>query len=407
MITYLSRLASERDNLTNAATELADKAAKEERDLTSTEQDSLRSWQTRCAEIDAQLTEYNAQAESARAYARLRDALEHEPDPATPARVQTREALEPRGWGDLFVESPAFRDYPGAGTSRRVEVPFELETRAAIGIGTYPAAAQFPYVYTPAQYQYQSPLLEVVGKVTTSAGSVQWVQWAPNPQAAASVVAEGVAKPEAAMTQTVVSDSLDTYAHWKEITRQALEDIPQIRSTVENRLRQGIVVALEEAVATALNAAPIPPVTGSAAGGDTLLGTIRSGIATVQAAGYGNPNAVLLNPADWADIDLAIMAGTLGGPSVNSGFWGMRAVAVPSVPAGTAYVGNFQTAVQLFTRASAEVFMTDSHADNFIRNILLILAEIRALATVPDPAAAAKCTVGAVAGATGTAPAQP
>jgi len=223
---------------------------------------------------------------------------------------------------------------------------------------------------------------------------VQWVTWAPNPQAAAPVVPEGELKPEAVMTPTIVNDTLDTYAHHKMISRQALEDIPQIRSTVEGRLRQGITVALEDAVTDALVAAPIPAATVPLGG--ELLDAIRVGVATVQTAGYGNPNAVLLNPMDWAALDVATV-GNAGGASGQSGFWGMRAVAVPALPAGTAYVGNFQTAVQLFTRSSAEVFMTDSHADYFVRNLLLLLAEIRALATVPDPAAAAECSV-AIAG---------
>lgn len=392
MLKQLERLTAERDSLTAAATSLADKAAGEDRDLTPAERASLAEWSTRCATIDADLVAYNADAESTRAYAKLRDQLAAQPD------LQTRQADGPNpaaGWGELFVQSPEFADYPGAGTSRRVSVPFDLETRAAIMVSNAPAGSIPPFTYQAAQYAYPSPLLEVVGKVTTSSQAVQWVTWAPNPQAAAPVVPEGELKPEAVMTPTIVADTLDTYAHHKAISRQALEDIPQIRSTVENRLRQGITVALEEAVTAALLAAPIPASTVPLGG--SLLEAIRAGVATVQSAGYGNPNAVLLNPADWADLDVATV-GNAGGASGQAGFWGMRAVAVPALPAGTAYVGNFQTAVQLFTRASAEVFMTDSHADYFLRNLLLLLAEIRALATVPDPAAAAECSVAIAAG---------
>ena len=60
--------------------------------------------QTRCAVLDGQLTEFNAQAESQRAYARLRDSIgsHDEPEPSgngsTPAPVQTR------GWGEILVE---------------------------------------------------------------------------------------------------------------------------------------------------------------------------------------------------------------------------------------------------------------------------------------------------------------
>ena len=47
----------------------------------------------------------------------------------------------------------------------------------------------------------------------------------------------------------------------------------------------------------------------------------------------------------------------------------------------------------LFTRGTAQVYLTDSHADNFIRNVLLLLAETRGLAVVGEPAAIAECTV--------------
>lgn len=406
MITYLRRLTDERDSLTQAATDLTERAASEERDLTDTEQTSLRGWQERCAAIDVQLTEYNAQAESQRAYARLRDSLQHTDDDdsgAPPPRVQTREA--DRGWGDLFVESDAFRNYAltGAGTSARVEVPGGLETRAAMGLETRAAidtgdGIVIPYLYAPRGPAVTSPLMDVCGHVSTNSNAVSWVQWAPNPPSAAGVVPEGTAKPEATMTATPVSDTLDTIAHWKEITRQALEDIPQIRSLVETRLRQGIARKVETDVVAALVAATIPPAAGTAAQG--LLGSIRIGLATVQTNGY-TPNAVVLNPMDAASIDLAVMGGTLGGPAVNGSLWGLRIVASPDVAAGTAYVGDFGTGVVIFDRGSTSVYLSDSHADNFIKNVLLLLAEIRALVTVPEPQALAECTVGVTATASG------
>lgn len=396
MLTYLRRLTDERDSLTQAATDLADRAATEERDLTDTETTSMRSWQERCAQIDGQLSEYNAQAESQRAYARLRDEL-HTADADPPAervsRVQTRDADPLPSWGEAFVESEAFANYEGAGTSRRVTVGgvFDgLQRRAAIMTGEAPA---IPYFYAPGAPAVTTPLMDVCGHVTVAGNSVSYVAWTPAVPAAAPVVAEGAVKPELALTGTPVTDTLDTYAHWKGITRQALEDIPQIQSTVETKLRQGIFRALELATVAALGAATIPPATGSAAGGDTLLTTIRVGLATVQGAGY-TPNAVLLNPADAADIDLAIMAGTLGGAAVNGSLWGLRLVAVPDLAGGTAYVGDFQSAVQVFDRGQTSLYMSDSHDDYFVRNIILLLAEIRALVAVPEPTAAAECTVG-------------
>jgi len=396
MLTYLRRLTDERDSLTQSATDITERAAREERDVTDTERASLTTMQTRCAEIDGQLTEYNAQAESQRAYARLRDSLHtDDPEPAeTPGglparRIQTRDAEVPQGWGELFVESPAFTNYPGAGTSQRVELPGGLETRAPITLGTVP---QNPTIWTPPTPAFDSPLVAVCGSVTVSGNAVSFVQWTPNPQTKAPKVAEGTAKPEATMTATPTNVTLDTYAHWKEITRQALEDIPQIRSIVEGRLRQGLVRSVEEGIAAALVAATIPPAT--VALGGTLLQAIRIGLATVQDNGY-RPNAVLLNPMDAADIDLGIMGGTLGGPAVNGSLWGLRVVPVGDIAAGTAFVGDFNSGVTVFSRGSTTVYLTDSHADNFIKNILLLLAEMRCYVAVPEPQAMAECSVSA------------
>lgn len=406
MLTYLQRLTAERDSLTQAATQLAETAAGDDRDLTETEQSSMRGWSERCAQIDAQLAEYNAQAESTRAYARLRDELAAIDDDAPPARTLERRSAElpARGWGELFVESDAFRDYEGAGTSRRVELPgglpgletrdaYGLETRAPIDTGD---AIAVPTIYTLKGPNVPSPLLSVCGHMQAGGNAVSWVQWTPNPPSPAGVVPEGTAKPEANMTASPQSGTLETIAHWKEITRQALEDIPQIRSTVETRLRQGIARKIETDIVAKLVAAPMPPASGTAAQG--LLGAIRIGLATVQSNGYA-PNAVLLNPVDAAGIDLAVMAGTLNGPTLAGSLWGLRPVASPDVPAGTAYVGDFSTGVVVFDRGTTSVYLTDSHADNFIKNVLLLLAEVRALVTVPEPAALAECT----AGITGTA----
>lgn len=394
MLTYLSRLTTERDSLTQAANDLTERAARDERDVTETERASLTSMAARCAEIDGQLRTYGEQAESQRAYASLRATMAPAPEEAPPSRELDRRSggIEvPEAWGDLFTRSAAFQSYPGGGTSQRIEVPFDLENRAAIGISTYPAAGIPPYVWTPPAYTYNSPLLDVVGKVSTSANAVSYVKWTPNPQAAASVVAEGALKPEAAMTATAASVSLVTWAHYKEITRQALEDIPMIRSIVEGRLRQGLVRAIEDSIAANLIAATLPAV--AAPTGSNLLTAIRMGIGTVQAAGYSNPNAVLLNPADYATLDVFVMTNANQAPSIQGGYWGLRPIASPSVPAGTAWVGDFSAGVTLFTRGTAAVYLSDSHADNFIRNVLLLLAETRGLAVVGEPAAIAECTV--------------
>jgi HK97 family phage major capsid protein len=381
VITYLQRLTSERDSLTQAATQLAEKAATEDRDLTDTEQTSLKEWEERCAEIDKQLVEYNSQAESQRAYARLREQLSKPQEPSRPAPVPAG----PRGWGDLFINSEEFRSYPGSGTSRRVEIPWQ--TRAEITTGDLPLGGQ-TYVFQPVQRVESTPLLDAIGDVVVGGNSVEWVKWTPAAAPSAPVVPEGTAKPEMALDGTPQSDTLDTYAHWKGITRQALEDVPQIRSIVEGRLRSGLTQALNGAAVTALNGGTYTGVSDA----DLLTG-IRLGLATAQEQGYGNANVAVVNPADLAQIDISVMGSTSGGPTLNSQAWGLTFIPVSGVTAGTAFVGDVAAGMQLFRRSSAAVYMSDSHADFFIKNIILILAEIRALAVVSEPGAIVEVTV--------------
>ena len=86
------------------------------------------------------------------------------------------------------------------------------------------------------------------------------------------------------------------------------------------------------------------------------------------------------------------MGATVGGPVQQQTFWGLRAVAVGAITAGTAYVGDFSTGATLFDRGVTNVFLSDSHASLFISNILVILAEARLKSAVTEPLALCECT---------------
>jgi HK97 family phage major capsid protein len=380
MLTYLRRLSDERNSLTSLTNTLSERAATEERDLTDAERAQLREWSTRCAELDSAIEEHNGQVASQRAWATLQSQLEADDASTVPQRRNGQPDPASASWAEQFTASAAFRNYSGRGSSEAVALPFE--TRAAITTGLYPLQPQFVTAPTPT---YSTPLLSVINTERVSTGSVEWIVWGPSPAGNAAVVAEGELKPEALLTAVPASASLVTYAHWKAITRQALEDIPRIQSIIEGRLRAGLSGALEAAVAAMLNAEVAVP---NVLPGASMLASIRTAQATVQAAGY-TPNAVLLNPADWAAIDLALLDGTLNGPAITGSAFGLKFVSSTTVVAGEMFVGDFSTGVTLFDRGVADVYMTDSHADYFLRNQLVILAETRALPVIVEPLALA------------------
>ena len=81
------------------------------------------------------------------------------------------------------------------------------------------------------------------------------------------------------------------------------------------------------------------------------------------------------------------------GPEALATLWGLKVVVSDSVTQNTALVGDFRYAV-LWERESVNVMVSDQHADFFIRNLLAILAEMRAAFGVLDPQAF--CTITAV-----------
>jgi HK97 family phage major capsid protein len=393
VINYLHRLVDERTGISTAMTHTMDTAAAEGRELTETEQRAMAGYQEQCDRLDGLIVQANEQAESMRAFADLQAKIDAraEERAATPARRSTSPVFEQQpSVGQAFVDSDEFRSYPGRGQGRAFETSdyLNLEQRALITTSTL----AIPNMVLPPRVQDINipPLLSVVDVVSTSAGVVEWVTVTGDPQAL--VVAEGAAKPEAVMTFTPTSAPLDTIAHWSQITRQALDDASYIRSVVEGKLRRGLTLAIADAINDALVAATLP--TASVPLGGKLLDSIRVGIGTVQSAGY-MPNAVMLNPADWAALDISVMGGTLGGPTVGSSFWGLTPVPSRWQTAGVALVGDFKAGVVWFDRNVSSVFVTDSHSDYFVKNILVILAETRGKAAVPEPNALCECSVAA------------
>lgn len=290
---------------------------------------------------------------------------------------------EYRTAGEKFIDSDEFRAYNG-GTSGRVAV----ELRAPINTTTEPGSAWVrPDRLVAPSARFSTPLLDAFNRIVVSSNSIEWVTTGLAPEA--DIVAEGTAKPEATLISSLDVINLDTVAHYVEATRQVLEDAPALRSYIDTQLIQGVYKKLEAVAGAALTGAVLP----TASGAD-LLSAVRVGIGTVQEAGFA-PNLVVLNPSDYAAMDVDMLSKTLDGDRVRGTYWGLEVVASSQVTAGTAYVGDFGAGTAFFDRNVASVYVTDSHASNFTSNIITILGEARAAAVISNVNAFAACSVGA------------
>jgi HK97 family phage major capsid protein len=129
------------------------------------------------------------------------------------------------------------------------------------------------------------------------------------------------------------------------------------------------------------------------AGTDTNIDAIFKQIMHIAATVFVTPDAFVINPVNWQTIQLT-KSGTgyyLGtGPfaaAQTPTLWGLPAAVTPSIVAGTALVGAFSTAAQIFRRGGVRVEASNSHASFFVQNLVAIRAEERlALVSYRDAA---------------------
>jgi HK97 family phage major capsid protein len=206
----------------------------------------------------------------------------------------------------------------------------------------------------------------------------------------AAVVAENTRKPESNIVFDMTSTAVRTVAHFIKASRNIMDDAPQLRSIIDQRLRYGLMLAEEAELlygdgtgqhllgiipqATAYSAAFSPTDTNSL--DILLLAALQSDLALLPASGY------VLHPTDWARIQLTkdgMGQYIVGGPqqTLLKTLWGLPVVTTMAITAGTFLSGAFQGGAQLFDRMAIEVLLSTENEDDFVKNMLTIRAEER------------------------------
>lgn len=206
-------------------------------------------------------------------------------------------------------------------------------------------------------------------------------------------------KPESGIAVARVTTAVKTIAHWIPVTKRALADAAQMVTLIDNFLQYGLEEELEDQMiagdGTGENFEGLGNVSGvQAQAWDTnLLTTLRKAKTKVRVGGRSVPNGFALNPADVEALDLLTDNEARyywGGPAQQgmpgTTLWGLPVIETEAVPAGTGYCGDFRKAI-LWDRQQSTITTTDSHADFFIRNLVAILAEMRAAFGVLQPSA--------------------
>lgn len=298
---------------------------------------------------------------------------------------------EARTAGERFVEDEGFKAFAGQTRPRGrhiVEVKdiTSLTTDAAGSVGTLVRPERAAAVELPRR---RMTIRALLAQGNTASNSVEYDKEKLFTNNAAPV-AEGAAKPQSELQFEESTAPVRTIAHWMRASVQILADAPGLRSMIDNRLRYGLNYVEEvqllngsgvgqnlEGLVTAATAFAAPG--GLVAG--QMIDTVRLGMLQVALAEYP-PNGIVLNPIDWAYIEM-LKDGEgrylIGNPqgAVNPALWALPVIPTQAMGVDKFLVGAFDLAAQIFDRQDATVEVSTEDQDNFIKNKVTIRAEER------------------------------
>lgn len=214
----------------------------------------------------------------------------------------------------------------------------------------------------------------------------------------AAPVAEGALKPQSDIQLELVTTSAKVIAHTAKASRQILDDVSQMRTYIDNRLRYGLAYVEETQLlngdgtgqnlngivpqATAYSAAFAPS---SETEIDKMrLGMLQSALAEYPATG------IVLHPTDWARMELTKDSQgryIIGNPQgmIAPTLWGLPVVATQAMTVDKFLVGAFSLGAQLFDRWQARVEIATQNEDDFVKNMVTMLCEERLALAVYRP----------------------
>lgn len=306
--------------------------------------------------------------------------------------------------GEQFTESESFKSFQDSkfaksarGADLKVKATLtSLTTDAAGSVGDAIQNSRLPGILPLPQRRMTVRDLLTPGRM--DGNTLEYVKETGFTNNAAPV-AEGTTKPSSDIKLDLVTTSAKVIAHWMKASKQVLDDISQLRSMIDQRLLYGLAYVEEAQLlngdGTGQNLHGIIPQATAYAAPITLtsptsidvmrLAMLQAALAEYPATGH------VMNPIDWAWIEtLKDSQGRyiIGNPqgSITPTLWGLPVVQTQAMTVDKFLTGAFRLGAQIFDRwdARIEAAYVD---DDFIKNLITILAEERLALAVYRPEA--------------------
>lgn len=313
--------------------------------------------------------------------------------PATNLPInQGKGAQEPRRevktLGQMFVESDAFK---GAKSKKHIDFMapefdyLQAKTLMETAAGFAPQSVRIGRVV---EYAHRRPMVaDLIPQTPFDQAAVVYMEETTFTNNAAARL-EGGSAGESALAYTERSKTIREVATFLPVTEIQLEDVGQVQSLIDNRLMMMLDLAEETQLLSGSDVAPelgglLTLVTqAQAKGADPTPDAVYKGMTKVRATGFAEPSAIVFHPNDWQDIRLLRTTEGIyiwGSPSEAGPerIWGLPAVITTAMTENTALLGDFQMYSEIFRRRGANIKVSDSHSDYFIKGKLAIRADKR------------------------------
>jgi len=300
--------------------------------------------------------------------------------------------------GQALIDSKEFKEYAEA---KNFKKSFSLSIKA---ITSLPASAGDGVVADRLAGILGLPerrmtVRDLITPGSTASSSVAYIRETGFTNNAATV-SETTAKPESNITLEEDTARVVKVAHFIKASSEILADFPALQSFIDGRLRYGLAIKEEDQLlkgsgvgnnlsgiytqATAYSA-PI------AVSGATKIDVLRLMLLQAELAEFPS-TGIVMHPSDWAFIELmkdSTGAYIFANPQslAQPALWGRPVVSTQAMTVDTALVGAFRLGAQVFDRMQAAVTIATENEDDFVKNLVTILAEERLALAVYRPEA--------------------
>lgn len=231
------------------------------------------------------------------------------------------------------------------------------------------------------------------------------------------LIAQAVKIRRSALSFESQSQMTKTIGHYEVAHQNALDDEAQLASIIDGELMYGLQLEEDAQILygnQSTNSEDLPGILNDAgiqtfvkygvesstagASTDNANDALRRAMTKVFISNF-EPTGVVVHPSDWETMELvksstgeylmAVSIAVGGEPKI----WGVPVVQSQALTAGTALTGAFGLGCKLWDRAEASIRIADQHADLFLKNALVLLAQERLALTMQRPQSFVKVTL--------------